>query len=343
MDVVPYSPWLTLRHGAHVNVEVVASSTSPKYLTKYFVKGGSVDRAMVGEVDKNNEVEQFLSWRVVGAHSAMLALRRVPELQLDPPVDSLALHLPGQKQVVVRDDAQTVTGRRAAMQAALDRAVARNTMLEAFFLLNRCGEEALNVEATTLPYELIPNYFTWDSSAGLWQPRKRAGVQKLGRIRWCHPKCEELFYLRRLLMSPQGDAGRGGDVVRGASNGWRWPASADLQGSVCAARVDGGLRRVLRLPEIVSNSDDVPFGWVRQQFPLQLCFATTINKSQGQTLRSRVGVVLTSPCWTHGQTYVALGRVTDPANLRVAAPANCNAVVNVVYKDVLKVGEARGV
>ena len=69
----------------------------------------------------------------------------------------------------------------------------------------------------------------------------------------------------------------------------------------------------------------------------------TINKAQGQTLRSRVGVVLTSPVWTHGQTYVALGRVTDPANLRVATPANGTGVANVVYKDVLAVGEARGV
>ena len=39
--------------------------------------------------------------------------------------------------------------------------------------------------------------------------------------------------------------------------------------------------------------------------------------------------------------YVALGRVTDPANLRVVAPRNGTAVVNVVYKDVLAVGEER--
>ena len=59
-------------------------------------------------------------------------------------------------------------------------------------------------------------------------------------------------------------------------------------------------------------------------------------------LRSRVGVVLTSGVWTHGMAYVALGRVTDPANLRVAAPGNGKVIVNVVYRDVLAVGEARG-
>ena len=40
--------------------------------------------------------------------------------------------------------------------------------------------------------------------------------------------------------------------------------------------------------------------------------------------------------------YVALGRVTDPDNLRVVAPkVPGDAVVNVVYTDVLEVGEAR--
>jgi hypothetical protein len=83
--IVPYSPYMSLRHRSHVNVEVrpattdpahreperenrreltpppppppqrpppqqvCSSSTSPQYLCKYFTKGGSVDRAMVME------------------------------------------------------------------------------------------------------------------------------------------------------------------------------------------------------------------------------------------------------------------------------------------------------
>ena len=39
-------------------------------------------------------------------------------------------------------------------------------------------------------------------------------------------------------------------------------------------------------------------------FPLQLAFAMTINKAQGQTLR-HVGLCLTEPVFTHGQLYVA--------------------------------------
>ena len=48
-DVVSFSPYLSLCHESHVNVEIVASSKSPKYLTKYLSKGGSIDRAMVAE------------------------------------------------------------------------------------------------------------------------------------------------------------------------------------------------------------------------------------------------------------------------------------------------------
>ena len=112
---------------------------------------------------------------------------------------------------------------------------------------------------------------------------------------------------------------------------------------VCAVWKNGKFSEVL-IPraKIVVPQGDVPFSWVRQQFPLQLCFAMTINKSQGQTMESRVAVVLTSGVWTHGMLYVALGRVTDPDNLRVVAPkAPGDAVVNVVYADVLEVGEAR--
>ena len=67
------------------------------------------------------------------------------------------------------------------------------------------------------------------------------------------------------------------------------------------------------------------------QFPLMPAFALTVTKSQGQTLGGRVGVLLAEQVFAHGQLYVALGRVTDPANLRVWA---CGDVENCVYADV---------
>lgn len=59
-----------------------------------------------------------------------------------------------------------------------------------------------------------------------------------------------------------------------------------------------------------------PFEMTRRQFPLQLCYAMTIHKSQGQTI-ARVGVDLRSDMFSHGQLYVALGRVTDKNCIKI--------------------------
>ncbi|XP_008189551.1 uncharacterized protein LOC103311648 [Acyrthosiphon pisum] len=58
------------------------------------------------------------------------------------------------------------------------------------------------------------------------------------------------------------------------------------------------------------EEDDLPFQMKRIQFPVRLSFAMTINKSQGQTF-DRVGLLLPSPAFSHGQLYVAFSRVRD--------------------------------
>ncbi|XP_074271087.1 uncharacterized protein LOC141595011 [Silene latifolia] len=65
-------------------------------------------------------------------------------------------------------------------------------------------------------------------------------------------------------------------------------------------------------------SANYPFQFQRNQFPLKLSFAMTVNKCQGQTL-SQVAVYLPRPCFSHGQLYVALSRARKAKHVTVVA------------------------
>lgn len=74
------------------------------------------------------------------------------------------------------------------------------------------------------------------------------------------------------------------------------------------------------IPKIIFISGDTihdfPFRLRRKQFPIQPAFAMTINKAQGQTVHN-LGLYLSTPCFSHGQLYVAMSRVTARANFKV--------------------------
>lgn len=80
-----------------------------------------------------------------------------------------------------------------------------------------------------------------------------------------------------------------------------------------------GTGEIVLIPRIPIIPTDLPFQFRRLQFPLKLCFAMTTNKSQGQTLKV-AGVDLSVNCFSHGQLYVALSRVTNKNNLFIFAP-----------------------
>ncbi|KAG3201682.1 hypothetical protein PC128_g3753 [Phytophthora cactorum] len=73
------------------------------------------------------------------------------------------------------------------------------------------------------------------------------------------------------------------------------------------------------IPRIVfisyGEAREFPFRLRRKQFPVQPAFAMTINKAQGQTVQS-LGLYLSTPCFSHGQLYVALSRETSRSKFK---------------------------
>ncbi|XP_057433318.1 uncharacterized protein LOC130726103 [Lotus japonicus] len=100
----------------------------------------------------------------------------------------------------------------------------------------------------------------------------------------------------------------------------------------------GKTEYILRITLTPSDSG-LPFKFSRRQFLVTLCFAMTINKSQGHSL-SHVGLYLPMPVFTHGQLYVALSRVKSRIGLKVLIVDEQGVVStstrNVVYKKVFE-------
>ena len=87
---------------------------------------------------------------------------------------------------------------------------------------------------------------------------------------------------------------------------------------------------------IIPSETQVPFEFCRRQFPVRVCFAMSINKAQGQTVKY-VGLDLRNAVFTHGQLYVAVSRVTSVHNIKAIWDSNVERPVtkNIVYPEVI--------
>jgi hypothetical protein len=133
------------------------------------------------------------------------------------------------------------------------------------------------------------------------------------------------------------------DLLEGLCNGTRLVVRKITKHIIYAHILAGdykGKGYLIPRIELHSLEGELPFILCCQQFPVCLCFAMTVNKSQGQSLLV-VGIDLQFLAFSHGQLYVALSRVTDVRNLMVLLPENQSTTANIVYPEVLEDLEER--
>ena len=105
-----------------------------------------------------------------------------------------------------------------------------------------------------------------------------------------------------------------------------------------ARLIGGDFDRQLRtIPRIKLSSTDEQLSFIlsRKQFPIRVCFAMTINKSQGQSFKT-VGIDLRTAVFCHGQFYVAMSRVSDPVGLYVLLAPDKSTTANIVWPEILQ-------
>lgn len=194
--VVPYCPLLSKTFKAHINVEFCNSVKSIKYICKYVTKGS--DMAMISVADRNDEITCFQMARYISSNEAIWRIFGFQIHERHPTVFHLAVHLENGQRVYF-------TAKNAVQQAQSP----PPTTLTAFFVL--CQNDLF---AKTMLYEEVPAYFTWNASTKKFHRRKQGTAvdgwhdlyrtDALGRLYTVHPKNDECFFLRMLLINVRG-------------------------------------------------------------------------------------------------------------------------------------------
>ena len=212
--VVPYNAYLLKRFNCHINVEMCASIKAIKYVIKYVTKGSDQAIIQIVRDGPRDEIAQYLNTRYIGSCEAMWRLFQFKIHESWPPVQALAVHLPGGQRVYFSQD-------QAAQRARGPEPV---TTLMGFF--NLCTADS---NAANLLYRDLPLHYVWVAGSKRWKRRVQRSRFALGRLHTVSPRLGECYFLRLLL-----------NVVRGPKS---FEDLRTVDGNVCTTFREACLRR----------------------------------------------------------------------------------------------------
>jgi hypothetical protein len=189
--VVPYNPYLVRTFNCHINVEACSNIKSVKYLFKYIYKGH--DRTSVavrenGKKDANGNVDEITDYREarwVGPPEVMWRIYDFDLHECHPPMQPLQCHLPNQHMVSFH--------KRDKVERVIKHPHIEESMLTEWFNFNYH-----NPEARGILYHDFPQYYRWNVTNKVWQPRKNS-VYQVGRLVSANPAEGEHYFFRVLL------------------------------------------------------------------------------------------------------------------------------------------------
>ena len=188
-DIVPYNPYLVRRFECHINVEIVGSLKSVKYLYKYLHKGH--DRADLSmNSDNDDEISAHLDARYVGPAEACWRIFSCPLHGTSHHIERLAVHLPQMHSCIYEEGKE---------REACKRGEDHKTNLLAWFALNKETPKFRHIL-----YIDIPQYCVWDSKTTKWVERKRGFNKVIGRLANASPVELERYFLYLLLLNVPG-------------------------------------------------------------------------------------------------------------------------------------------
>ena len=221
--IVPHNRFLLLKYGSHLNVELVSSVSSVKYLYKYVQKGP--DRAMVSVVSRReraaaptvpdatpaprDEISEYEDARVVGSSSAAWRLFGFAMSGRFPAVLRLDIHMRDEGFVSYMEGVERETCEAGSPTSSL------TAWLGYMRDQLRCGLSDLrdvhgvskvDLRCFQLTYMQFPVYYIYDKKESSWRPRDRPPCRNDATVALLPDVAvnQQLYFLRVLLVQLTG-------------------------------------------------------------------------------------------------------------------------------------------